>query len=116
MAGQPTAFRNNDSDCYLFDSISHGSETDANFLFHLPKDRKKALWLLTDGALTDERWNKKNHNWFVVLAASPAKMQASKQWKKDRNAGVRYMTNWGWDEIVAAFWYESLPPTHEYTS
>ncbi|KAG0633397.1 hypothetical protein HOY80DRAFT_896565 [Tuber brumale] len=103
LAGQPTAFRRNDNDCYLFNRDSNGSKTDANSLFDLPKDQKKALWILTDGALTNERWNMKGHGWFVVLAASPAKIKASRQWVKDRNVASRYMTNWKWEEIVAAF-------------
>ncbi|KAG0127479.1 hypothetical protein HOY82DRAFT_613447 [Tuber indicum] len=36
-------------------------KTDANYLFNLPEDRKRALWILTDGALTDEIWNEKKH-------------------------------------------------------
>ncbi|KAG0127480.1 hypothetical protein HOY82DRAFT_541919 [Tuber indicum] len=111
LAGQPTVFRSNDSHCYLFDSNSNGSKTDANSLFDLPEDRKRALWILTDEALTDGVWND-SHSWFVVLAASPAKMKASRQWEKDRNVASRYMTNWGWDEIVAAFCIANgEPPT-----
>ena len=105
LAGQPTVYRSNDSCCYLFDSDANGSETDANSLFHLPGDRKRALWILTDEALADAGWYRKDHGWFVVLAASPAKIKASRQWEKDRNVGSRYMGNWGWDEIVAAFRY-----------
>ncbi|KAG0126292.1 hypothetical protein HOY82DRAFT_581112 [Tuber indicum] len=103
LAGQPTVFRNNDSRCYLFDSDSNGRETDANYLFHLPQDRKRTFWILTDGALTDESWNKKGHGWFVVLVASPAKIKASHQWAKDRNVALRYMSNWKWEGIVATF-------------
>ncbi|KAG0137545.1 hypothetical protein HOY82DRAFT_575992 [Tuber indicum] len=98
IAGQPSSVRRlltSQPTCYLFDSISHGSETNANYLFHLPEDQKKIPWILTDGALTDERWNKKNHSWFMVLAASPAKITASRQWQQDRNVGSCYMTNWG---------------------
>ena len=103
-AGQPTVFRDNDSiECYLFNSHSCGEVVDVNFLFRLPKDEKRKLWILTDEALVDARWNQKRHHWFVVLAGSPAKVTASYQWKKDRNARVYYTSNWEWEEIVAAF-------------
>jgi len=105
LAGQATVFRVNDSDCYLFDHEFHGSKIDANFLFDLSSDQKKALWILTDEALEDARWNKKDHEWFVVLAVSPAKVKGSNQWVKERNPLIRYIRNWGWDETVAAFMY-----------
>ncbi|KAG0640762.1 hypothetical protein HOY80DRAFT_1115969 [Tuber brumale] len=112
LEGQPTAFRIDDNICYLFDSSSNGVKTDANCLFGLPEDRKKGLWILTDGVLTGARWNMMNHGWFVVLAASPAKVGASNQWKKDRNVASRYMSNWEWDEIIAAFILaRTSPPT-----
>ena len=93
------------STSYLFDSGANGSKTDANSLFDFPEDRKRALWILTDEALADAGWNTKDHGWFVALAALPDKIKASHQWRKDRNVGLRYMGNWGWDEIVAAFRY-----------
>ncbi|PWW79778.1 hypothetical protein C7212DRAFT_340500 [Tuber magnatum] len=85
-------------------SNSHHIKTNANYLFYLPEDQKKGLWILTDKELTDTRWTK-SHAWFVVLAASLVKAKASNQWKKDRNVALHYMDNWGWDEIVAAFTY-----------
>ena len=60
---------------------------------------------MTDAALADERWTERSHSWFVVLAASPLKVKASRQWEKDRNVGVHFMRNWTWPEIVAAFRY-----------
>ena len=105
QAGQATVFRVNDSECYLFDDNFHGSRIDANFLFDLSSVQKKDLWILTDEALEDARWNKKSHYWFVVLAVSPAKVKGSNQWVKERNALIRYIRNWEWDEIVAAFTY-----------
>ncbi|CUS10112.1 unnamed protein product [Tuber aestivum] len=110
LAGQPTAFRTDDDECYLFDSSSNRIKTNANYLFDLPKDQKKGLWILTDKALGVARWNKKNHSWFVVLAASPLKVKASNQWKKNRNVASRYMGNWGWDEIIVAFTLEEFKP------
>ncbi|RPA98229.1 hypothetical protein L873DRAFT_1828618 [Choiromyces venosus 120613-1] len=104
LEGQPTVFRRDDSCCYLFDSDSHGSETKANSVFHLPKNQKKALWILMDQKLKHPGWNEKGHSWFVVQVASPK--------KKDRNVGSHYMSNWGWGEIVAAFSLAKLkPPT-----
>ena len=60
---------------------------------------------MTDEALVDAGWTELSHSWFVVLAASPLKVKASRQWEKDRNVGVRFMRNWTWAEIVAAFRY-----------
>ena len=57
----------------------------------------------------DPEWNS-DHPWFVVLAVSPQKVKASRQWEKDRNCGAHYMNNWGWDEIFAAFRYFLLLP------
>ncbi|RPA89012.1 hypothetical protein L873DRAFT_1832110 [Choiromyces venosus 120613-1] len=94
LEGQPTVFRHDDSCCYLFDSDSHSSETDANSVLHLPKNEKEC------------------HGWFVVQAASSKKVRKSRQWEKDRNVGSHYMSNWGWGEIVAAFSLaKPKPPT-----
>ncbi|RPB00387.1 hypothetical protein L873DRAFT_1899767 [Choiromyces venosus 120613-1] len=57
---------------------SHGSVTDANSLFDLPKDQKWALWILMDEELKDASWNRKVHGWFMALAASPAKIRGSR--------------------------------------
>ncbi|RPB00674.1 hypothetical protein L873DRAFT_1788851 [Choiromyces venosus 120613-1] len=54
LKGQPTVFRFNDHLCYMFDSDSKGSETNAYSLFHLPENQKKELRILTDRALEDE--------------------------------------------------------------
>ncbi|RPA92478.1 hypothetical protein L873DRAFT_1861613 [Choiromyces venosus 120613-1] len=91
---------------------SHSSKTDANSLFDLPNNQKKALWILMDEKLEDAGWNDKGHGWFVVQADSPKKVQNSWQWEKDRKVRSRYMSNWGWCEIVAAFSLAKLkPPT-----
>ncbi|PUU81807.1 hypothetical protein B9Z19DRAFT_970635 [Tuber borchii] len=102
-ASQATAVRINDSECYLFNANSHGRKTDASTLFALPDKEKRMLWILTGECIDDARWYNNGHGWFVVLAASPAKVTASRQWVKERNPGVWYMKNWQWDEIVAAF-------------
>jgi len=102
---QPTVYRRNDARCYLFDETHKGTEVNAKFLFNLAEQRNPRLWILTDACLTDERWNIQYYHWFIVLAASPTKMQESWQWEKDRKAGVHYMTNWRWNEIYSAFWY-----------
>ncbi|RPA91002.1 hypothetical protein L873DRAFT_1831533 [Choiromyces venosus 120613-1] len=83
--------------------ILEGSETDTYSLFHLPENQKKALWILTDEKLENAGCNEKGHSLFVVQVASPKKVHKSWQWEKDRNVGSRYMSNWGWGEIVAAF-------------
>ena len=100
---EPTVYRCNDSVCYLFDDEYKGKEVTVDILFNEAKVNNRRIWILTDGVLDDERWNILYHDWFVVLAASPAKLQASSQWEKDRNVGVCYMTNWTWSEIFAAF-------------
>ncbi|RPA90258.1 hypothetical protein L873DRAFT_1879937 [Choiromyces venosus 120613-1] len=74
LEGQPTIFRCNDCLCYLFDSDSKGSKTDAYSLFDLPKNQKKALWILTDEKLENAGWNMKCHSWFVMQVASPKKL------------------------------------------
>ncbi|KAG0136176.1 hypothetical protein HOY82DRAFT_599336 [Tuber indicum] len=59
VKAQPTAFRINNCKCYLFDEMG------------------------SDDKLTDAGWNCQTNTWFVVLAASPAKVKASYQWVKD---------------------------------
>lgn len=77
---------------------------DAKTLFKLNEEEKRKLWILTDESLTNPNWTR-IFSWFVVLAASPVKVKASRQWQKARNVGVYYMNTWGWYEIVAAFRY-----------
>ena len=89
----------------MFDETSPGDKIDIEKLFGLDEDKKRSLWILTDAALLDEGWNRRSHSWLVVLAASPLKVKASRQWEKDRNVGVHFMRNWAWAEIVAAFRY-----------
>ncbi|RPB00673.1 hypothetical protein L873DRAFT_1788850 [Choiromyces venosus 120613-1] len=112
LKGQPTVFHFNDRHCYLFDSDSKGSKTDADSLFDLPENQKKVLWILMDEKLEDAGWNMKGHGWFVVQAASPKKVRNLRQWQKDRKVRSHYMSNWGWGEIVAAFSLaKPKPPT-----
>lgn len=75
----------------------------AQELFDLNRIAKNDLWILTDKDLTNGEWNQTWHTWFVVLASSERKVQGSRGWVKDRNAGATYMNNWEWDEIYAAF-------------
>jgi len=77
----------------------------ANSLFELSKERMRQLWVLTDAPLVNENWQNRTFPWFVVLGASPAKVRLSRQWEKDRNVGVRYISPWDWDEIYAAYRY-----------
>jgi len=105
MMREPTVYRRNDARCYLFDETYRGAEVNAQSLFDSQEQENRRLWILTDGALKDERWNIEYYYWFIVLAASPAKMKESWQWEKDRNPGIHYMRNWQWGEIYTAFWY-----------
>lgn len=104
-AGLPTAFRISDSRCYLFTDKYHGTKTDAETLFDIAENEKRHLWILTDEVIEDPGWFQRQHSWFLVLAASPGKVAKSRQWVKERKPGKRFMTNWEWDEIVAAFRY-----------
>jgi hypothetical protein len=78
---------------------------DLDTLSSLPDDAKRKLWILTDEPLEDPIWNNPGTLWFTVLAASPKKVEASRQWEKDRNVNVHFTSNWTWPEIVAAFRY-----------
>jgi hypothetical protein len=84
---------------------------DANFLFNLGGGAKRELWILTDEALVDSAWTDEDTPWFIVLAASPQKVKASRQWEKDRNPGMYFVRNWEWHEIVAAFGYYPFSST-----
>jgi len=105
LRSQPTVYRRGDDCCYIFQEDTAGIMVDARHLFGLPGDQKRKLWILTDETLDNPQWQDGTHEWFVILAASPKKVRDSKQWAKDRNIGVRYMSNWGWEEIFAAFRY-----------
>jgi len=105
IKAEPTVYRRNDARCYFFDETHKGTEVDAEFLFNLAEQRNPRLWILTDACLTDERWNTTYYNWFIVLAASLPHVQASGQWKSDRNVDIHYMRPWSWNEIFAAFRY-----------
>ena len=109
LDGQPTVYRRSDGKCYLFSEWSKGREVNLEFLSTLSDNEKRELWILSDEALVDPEWNS-DHPWFVVLAVSPQKVKASRQWEKDRNCGAHYMNSWGWDEIFAAFRYFLLLP------
>ena len=110
LVGRPTVYRKNDGKCYLFSEWSKGREVNLEFLSTFSDSEKRELWILSDEALVDPEWNWSNP-WFVVLAASPQKVQASRQWEKDRNCGTHYMRNWEWDEIFAAFRYHLGTPS-----
>lgn len=115
ISGQPTVYRVSDDTCYLFDQHACGKKVNINTLFELDENAKRELWILTDEALTHPNWTRAYHSWFVVLAASPEKTKASRQWQKDRNADVHYISNWNWTEIFATFRYATnclFPPTH----
>ena len=105
LARRPTVFRTRDKACFLFSERSMGKRVDADDLFAIDSSEKRQLWILTGEALTDPEWRRPDHQWFVLLAASPQKIQASRQWVKDRNPGVHYILNWEWHEIFAAYRY-----------
>ena len=77
------------------------------FLFDLNDDDKRRLWILTDEPLVKVQWARIYTPWFVVLAISmsPREAESSGRWENERNSGVRYMRNWEWHEIFAAFRY-----------
>lgn len=107
LRGQPTAYRMRDCHCYLFDEQSKGKEVDMKFLFCLKNDEKRKLWILTSEPLIKLRWARTSSPWFLVLAQPHElrKSRSSATWQRDRNCGVRYMRNWEWHEIYAAFRY-----------
>ena len=105
LAQRPTVYRRGDDECYLFSERSKGWKISLDFLCALSDDEKRDLWILTDNALVHAEWDFKIHPWFVVLAAAPRSITESRQWGKDRNPYVRYMRNWEWHEIFAAFRY-----------
>ena len=78
----------------------------ADYLFNLPHEMKTDIWVLTDEVILNPGWNDRTSKWFIILAASPAKVQLSRQWAKQRKVGVHYMSPWKWEEIFAAFRYE----------
>ena len=103
MARRPTIYRIHDDRCYYFDETHRGLCMSSHELFDIDPIAQKGLWILTDEGLSNPDWNQVWHTWFLVLAASPKKVQDSKQWVNKRNPGVTYINNWGWDEIYAAF-------------
>lgn len=102
--GLPTVYRREDDQCFLFNETSPGNEISLKELSRLSPAQKRRLWVLTDEKIENNRWNVSTNGWFVVLAASPKKVSASKDWKKARNACLYYMSIWSWPEIFAAYW------------
>lgn len=107
MDKEPTVYRLNDSQCFIFDENYKGAKVKAKTLFKLGDKiygTNNRIWILTDGALADERWGINDYPWFIVLAASPRMTSKSWKWAKGRSPRVHYMSNWQWSEIYAAFW------------
>ncbi|CUS07218.1 unnamed protein product [Tuber aestivum] len=101
--GEPTVYREDDQKCYLFDEYTAGKEVNAEYLFRLPASEKERLWILTDDSITNRGWERQGNTWFIVFIARPAQMVLSESWRSNRNARIRYMTNWTWEEVFAAF-------------
>ena len=99
-------YRYDDDSCYLFDEDTPGEQISIASLFGLPEEKQKTLWVLTDWALQKPCWCNQSLDWFVVLAASPAKVESSRDWEKGRRIGTHFMTTWEWSEIFAAYWYQ----------
>jgi len=59
-------------------------------------DENQKLWILSNRALVDQRWNlnNKTQDWVVVQVALPAKVTALSQWEMDRDAVAYYISNW----------------------
>jgi hypothetical protein len=103
LNGKPTVYCTINISCFLFDYQSNGRQVDLETLINPDFLAKRKLWILTDEALDDARWNDALAPRFIVLAASPKMVKLSTQWEKGRNISVQFMSNWGWYEIVAAF-------------
>jgi len=105
MKRKPTVYRTSDNMCFLFDEKSHGDEITLHALARLDRHRMRKLWILTDERITDPVWNMPTASWFIVLAASPKKVEASNDWKKKRTPEVYFMSPWKWAEMFAAYRY-----------
>lgn len=101
---KPTIYRINDDTCFIFDEDRHGEETSAKALFALPEEEKRQFWVLTDEPLVNANWYSPIFCWYIILAASPRKVKESRDWEKNRNVGVHFMSTWKWGEIFAAYW------------
>ncbi|RPA94839.1 hypothetical protein L873DRAFT_1746270 [Choiromyces venosus 120613-1] len=111
---QPTVYRADDKSCFLFDEDSAGNEISVKTLSCLSPAKKRKLWVLTDETLQNPQWHRSTSGWFVVLAASPKKVKACRQWEKERNVALYFMSNWEWPEIFAAYCLElEEPPTQD---
>jgi len=96
-------YRLDDDNCILFTNQHHGQRVKAQSLFNLKREEQRQLWILTDEVLRGAQWANGAFAWFIVLAASPQKIKKSRQWQKDHNPGMHYISNWEWNEIFAAF-------------
>jgi len=94
--------------CFLFDEDCRGHEVSAKSLSNMAPHKKRRMWVLTDEALENHQWLMPTTEWFVVFAASPEKVKASRRWQKERNPDVYFMKPWDWAEIFAAYRYESF--------
>ena len=83
-----------DCTCFLFDELNYGDKVSLKTLIYLHVDRIRELWVLTDGLINNTVQKMKIFSWFVVLAASPKKIELSLQWKKNRNVAVCFMKPW----------------------
>ncbi|KAG0130296.1 hypothetical protein HOY82DRAFT_382825 [Tuber indicum] len=110
---QPTVYRADDKSCFLFDEDTPGHEISSKSLSRLPPQKKRKLWVLTDETIQNPRWHMPTSGWFVVLAASPEKVKASRQWQKERNPDVYFMSPWEWPEIFAAYSLGLAEPPHD---
>jgi len=89
--------------CFLFDEVTGGARVTADYLYNLSEDKKREPWILTDDLIQNPVWHDTDCGWFVVQAASPERVELSRQWVKERVVGSHFMSLWKWDEIFAAF-------------
>ena len=100
LKGFPTVYHVADEACNLFSDQVKGTKVDIESLFALGYNEKRVLWILTDGSLEKVQWKNLSLPWFIVASASP-KVEASREWPKERSPCAYFMRNWEWGEIVA---------------
>ncbi|KAG0639754.1 hypothetical protein HOY80DRAFT_1072667 [Tuber brumale] len=91
-----------------------GHEISSKPLSRITPREKRKLWVLAGETVQNQKWHMSTAGWFIVLAASPEKVKASRQWQKERNPAVYFMGTWELPEIFAAYSLGlAALPTHE---
>lgn len=103
LEGLPTVYQIPDEACYLFSNPGKGVKLDVESLFGPSYDERRVFRNLTDEALKNVQWKSSSSPWFILLAASPKMIEASREWAKERSPRKYFMRNWRWGEIVAGY-------------